>query len=598
MVERDLTPFIETLHSRISVSEVVRRYIRLTRRGNEYVALCPFHDEKSPSFTINDEKGFYHCFGCGVHGDIISFIGEKENLPFLETLDFLAKLIGLEVPKKHSISRIEPRFYEVLKAASRWFEEQLNLTSGSMARQYLKKRGLTESTITTFHLGYAPEKGLKEFLVQQGFPVNLQSEAGLVINTSNTKEPYDRFRNRVMFPIYDTKERVIAFGGRILGMGEPKYLNSPDILTFAKGNTLYALNQALKTGRREKSMIVVEGYMDVITLHQAGFISAVSPLGTALTPQQIELLWNYDSNPILCFDGDKAGYQAAERAAGRALSALKLEKSLSFCFLPQGEDPDSLIQNKGPAALKNILSHPKPLVDVIWNTFLEGRTLSTPEQKAAVKTRILQTIEAIPNSQVRHFYKQDFESRLYALFQPKFKGKTQQNQQSLPNGSGNLDIFNHRTFNQSVLGQKILLVTLINHPQIISEVAEQFASLKIITPDWDQLRKELVTLATQETELTSMQLIDYLQLHGFAPLLTELMSPTVYTHARFALPSASEEEALKGWRSVWEETQGRLRLKEDLEDATHLAKTTFTELSWERLKHLKGFSGTAKPGIK
>ena len=350
-----LTPaWLDELRARTSLSTLIGKTVKVQKAGREYKACCPFHNEKTPSFTINDEKGFYHCFGCGAHGDAIRWMTDQRGLPFMDAIKELAAGAGMDVPapdpraaKKAEQAR---GLHDVMEAAQRFFVDQLDGIEGNEAREYLKRRGITPPTRAAFGFGYAPDSRgrLKSALKEFGEP--LLVEAGLLIDPDGMepdggkgkkRDSYDRFRGRLMIPIRDIRGRVIAFGGRILGAGEPKYLNSPDTPLFDKGRTLYNIDRASPASRQSDRVIVVEGYMDVIALAQAGFGDAVAPLGTALTEHQIERLWKLSDVPLLCFDGDAPGQKAAIRAAMRALPLLRPGFSLAFATLPPGQDRKS-----------------------------------------------------------------------------------------------------------------------------------------------------------------------------------------------------------------------------------------------------------------
>lgn len=415
-----LTPqWLDELRSRITLSSLVGRTVKVTRAGREYKACCPFHHEKSPSFTINDEKGFYHCFGCGAHGDAIRWMTEHRGLGFMDAVKELAGEAGMDVPapdpRAAKKAEEQASLRDVVQAAADWFTHQLNIGSGTSARHYLARRGISERTAQAFGFGLAPDNrtALKEALAK--FPTPMLVEAGMLIAVDD-KDPYDRFRGRLMIPIRDARGRVIAFGGRILGDGEPKYLNSPDTPLFDKGRTLFNLDKASPASRQTNRVIVVEGYMDVIALAEAGIHDAVAPLGTALTEQQITMLWRMVSVPILCFDGDGAGQKAAMRAAMRALPMLQPGHSLAFAILPQGQDPDDLVRAKGPDGLNALLGEAQPLVDKLWSHEVAAGSLSTPEERAALKARLLGHADTIQDPDVRHHYREAFRARLDEYF--------------------------------------------------------------------------------------------------------------------------------------------------------------------------------------
>ena len=415
-----LTPqWLDELRSRVTLSTLIGRTVKVTRAGREYKACCPFHNEKTPSFTINDEKGFYHCFGCSAHGDAIRWMTDQRGLSFMDAVKELAAEAGMEVPapdpRAAKKAEEQASLRDVTQAAADWFTQQLGSSNGAPAREYLAKRSISEATRKAFGFGLAPESrnALKEALKK--FPTAMLVEAGMLIAVDD-KEPYDRFRGRLMIPIRDARGRVIAFGGRILGDGEPKYLNSPDTPLFDKGRTLYNLDKASPASRQTNRIIVVEGYMDVVALAEAGIADAVAPLGTALTENQLGMIWRMVPVPILCFDGDSAGQKAAMRAAMRALPLLRPGFSLSFATLPAGQDPDDIVRARGATGFTEILEGAQPLVERLWAHEVASGPLTTPEERAALKSRLLAHADAIEDADVRHHYREAFRERLDALF--------------------------------------------------------------------------------------------------------------------------------------------------------------------------------------
>ncbi len=619
----DLAPFLQTLRDRLTLTEVIRPHVKLTRKGREYTGLCPFHQEKSPSFTVNDEKGFYHCFGCGAHGDIFDFVMHKQNMPFMEAVELLANLLGLDVPRRQlesSAGSVQPKpditLYEVMEAACCWYQQQLNLAQGALARACFEQRGLLPETMARFRLGYAPEHGLQAVLQKQGFSEQLMMQAGLIGRAQERNTTYDRFRNRLIFPIWDAKSRVIAFGGRILKEGEPKYLNSPDTPTFIKGKTLYAYNMALPVVRQRDplapALIVVEGYMDVLAMHQAGLKSAVAPLGTALTPEQMALLWRGAEDPILCFDGDTAGTRAAHRAAQRALAILKVGQTLRFCFLPSGEDPDSLLRSGRADEFHQILKNPQPLVDVLWSIFMQGRVFSTPEQKAIARRDVGQLMKEIADPDVRHFYREEFNNRLLAITEPKGKFPSRSDSgyaQPRPFFKSALNSATSmaRSFpvsrvapNKNHLGHKILLATLLNHPTLIEDTAESFMLLSDNAGSYDELRQAILSIMAENPALLAAELQDLLKQKGFSSLLGELLTPQIYSHAPFAKETVAREEALAGWKEVWHRTVAKHYLAAETCRTAAAVRDQFNEETWERFKFLKNqvvFKKDDKKGV-
>jgi DNA primase len=421
-----LTPqWLDELRARVTLSGVISRTTRLTKAGREFKACCPFHNEKTPSFTVNDEKGFYHCFGCGAHGDAIRWMTDQRGLAFMDAVQELAAEAGMEVPapdpKAAKATEERDSLHDVMAAAQASFVEQLAGPEGEKARAYLATRGFDAHTIQRFGFGYAPagRQSLRQALSR--FPEEKLIEAGLRIAVDG-KEPYDRFRGRLMLPIEDARGRVIAFGGRILESGStdaPKYLNSPDTPLFDKGRTLYNLHRAGPLARQSGRLIVVEGYMDVIALSAAGIGECVAPMGTALTERQIEMLWRLVETPILCFDGDTAGQRAAMRALSRALPLLRPAHSLKIVRLPTGLDPDDLIKRGGAKAMEQALGGAASLVDVLWDHEAGALPLATPEAKAGLKARLLAHVETIGDADVKALYRRELLERFSTFAFPR-----------------------------------------------------------------------------------------------------------------------------------------------------------------------------------
>lgn len=419
--------WLDQLKSRITLSALIQRTVKLTRAGREWKACCPFHSEKTPSFYVNDQKGFYHCFGCQQHGGAIDWMMEQHGLEFMDAVKELAGEAGMDVPAPdpQAAQRAEKRagLHDVMADAQRWFVNQLAAPSGAQARAYLERRGIDAHTIQRFGFGWAPDdkQALKKALPQ--YEERMLIEAGLLIEVEN-KIPYSRFRGRVMLPIQDARERVIAFGGRILEDrdGVAKYLNSPDTPLFDKGRTLYNIHRAAAASRKTERVVVAEGYMDVIAMAAAGFEDAVAPMGTAVTEGQIELLWRMADKPVLCLDGDAAGKRAAMRAAERALPLLRPGNSLQVVQLPTGLDPDDLIKRDGPRALETLLASPKSLLDLVWEHERDASPLNSPEDKAGLKARLMQHTDAIQHPDIRSLYRREWLDRYGAFaFPPRAK---------------------------------------------------------------------------------------------------------------------------------------------------------------------------------
>jgi len=538
-----LTPaFLDELRMRTSLSTLIGRTIKVQKAGREYKACCPFHNEKTPSFTINDEKGFYHCFGCGAHGDAIRWMTDQRGLPFMEAVKELAAAAGMDVPAPdpRAAKRAEQArgLHDAMAAAQRFFEEQLGGIDGADARAYLGKRGISDATRRTFGFGYSPDgRGrLKTALKEFGEPILV--EAGLLIDPDGAepdggqarkRDSYDRFRGRLMFPIRDIRGRVIAFGGRILGAGEPKYLNSPDTPLFDKGRTLYNIDRASPASRQTGRVIVVEGYMDVIALDQAGFGEAVAPLGTALTEHQIERLWKMVEVPLLCFDGDSAGQKAAIRAANRALPLLRPGHSLAFATLPAGQDPDDLIRASGRQAMEAVLNNAEPLIERLWKYEVSSAPLDTPEQKAALKQRLRAISDAIAHPDVRAHYAHEFRERYDALFfarraaapaQQRFQGgnagsagRWQRDKRGnwkppIPPAGTEVRAIGASGMERHLL--RAVLAGLLRHPAQIATHREMLSSLQIGDPLLAQLLAAMISFSFRKETVETQALLTIL----------------------------------------------------------------------------------------
>ena len=494
------TTFLDELRARTTLSTLIGRTVKVTKAGREFKACCPFHNEKSPSFTINDEKGFYHCFGCGAHGDAIRWMTDQRGLPFMDAVKELAANAGIEVPAAdpRAAERAERAnsLYDVMTAAADWFTEQLGSIAGSEARSYLEQRGLNAATIKAFGIGYAPDSRGKLRAALAKFGDAALIEAGLLISVDE-KEPYDRFRGRLMIPIRDPRGRVIAFGGRILGAGEPKYLNSPDTPLFDKGRTLYNLDRAAAAARKGGRVIVVEGYMDVIALAQAGYEESVAPLGTALTEDQIARLWRVSDCPIICFDGDSAGQKAALRAINRALPYLEPGKSLQFVTLPAKLDPDDVVRKQGKAAFDGFLADAKPLDQFLWSAEQFAEPLVTPEARAGFGKRLRDHARMIRDEDVRTQYLAVFSQRLREFFTPNIASgrKFFSEKRGFAPPSATL------TGGVAVLGIDqatiipAIFSALTRHPHLITRYAESIGRLAIGSQEMRQFRQLLFDAA-------------------------------------------------------------------------------------------------------
>ncbi len=417
--------FIDEIKSRLRLSDVIGKTVKLRRQGREYVGLSPFNKEKTPSFYVNDDKGFYHDFSSGKNGDLISFLQETERLSFTEAVERLASEAGVPLPtpdpRSAEVERERQSLSDWLEVAAKWFESALRRPEGAEARAYLTRRGLPESEWARFRLGFSPpgRTALKDYLIAKGGQPRELVETGVLIAPEDGGAPYDRFRDRIIFPITDARGRVVSFGGRAMDpQARAKYLNGPETSLFHKGGTLYGLAEARKllaAAADGSALVVVEGYMDAIACQRAG-VAAVAPLGTALTEDQMEAVWRLHPEPTLCFDGDAAGQRAASRVVDRALPLLKPGRSFRFALVTGGKDPDDVLRDQGAAVLKAQLAQTQPFVEVLFNRERDLETLDTPERRAGLKGRLRSAANSIADKDLSGAYRDDLLARLDALF--------------------------------------------------------------------------------------------------------------------------------------------------------------------------------------
>lgn len=569
--------FLDDLKHRLTLSDVIGRKVKLVRKGREHEGLCPFHNEKTPSFTVNDQKGFYHCFGCGAHGSVFDFVMETEGLGFREAVEALAGEAGLEMPKE---SREEAQkaaarksLTEVMEVVTDWYAAQLHRQVGQEALAYLRRRGLSDAAIETYRIGYAPASrtALKDDMAQRGIPEEDLVATGMLIKPDEgpRREAYDRFRDRVMFPIPDRQGRVIAFGGRALDPeAKAKYLNSPETQIFHKGATLYNWARAREASYKTGQVMVVEGYMDVIALGEAGIDHAVAPLGTALTEEQLQHLWQMGDEPILAFDGDNAGRRAASRAAERALPLLKPGKSLRFVFLPDGQDPDDLVRAEGKAAIEHLCDGAEPLSAYLWATLTEGVVADTPERRAGFEKSVFQKLGDIADETIKSLYMRDFRSRIWDHFKGARTGgggrtpRTAWGKRAQPAATGLLK----RTMLGRTSGagadmkntQAVMLLTLAHHPELLVRFEEDVARLDIADSGLAGLRDVLVGLSTSGKPLDPEGVLSHIGATDHGRTLEGLKSH----HPKKACWPAWPEAALSDAMTYFEQALARFRYLE------------------------------------
>jgi DNA primase len=518
--------------------------VPLKRAGREWKGLSPFNKEKTPSFTVNDQKGFYHDFSSGKHGDIFTFVMETEGLSFPEAVEKLAGEAGVELPKpdpqfeRHEKQRLG--LFDALEAAARLFADALQAREGRAALGYAERRGLSPETLQQFRIGFAPnaKDALKAALLKQGFTEAQLLETGLLVKPDDGRATYDRFRNRLVIPILDAKSRVIAFGARALDPdAAPKYLNSPETSLFDKGSTVFNFARARKAAFDNGELIVVEGYMDVIALHQAGFANTVATLGTAFTERQMEFLWQLAAEPVVCFDGDRAGEAAAARAIDRMLPNLREGRSFRFAFLPEGCDPDDLVRTKGASALSQCLAGARPLIDALWQRELKAHATDTPERRAAFEARLDALLAEIANARVREHYRREVKNRLFALWRE--QGSRRKPGADAPQTARRIG----PPPIQSPYGfATVITLALINHPWLIDRFAEEVSALDIRDRKLASLLATVTSLILEDGRPTAERIAERIEASGHGKFFAELLRDSAFKRVGFLDPESPKED--------------------------------------------------------
>ncbi|WEX76478.1 DNA primase [Sinorhizobium numidicum] len=582
--------FLDEIRDRVPISDVIGKRVTWDRRKTnvprgDYWACCPFHGEKSPSFHCEDRKGRYHCFGCGVSGDHFRFLTDLEGLSFPEAVQQIADLAGVAMPQPDPQAERREKertsLLDVMELATQFFQDQLQTANGAKARAYLRERGLNGRTIETFRLGFAPDSrnALKEFLAGKGVGKEQIEDCGLVVHGPDIPVSYDRFRDRIMFPILSSREKVIAFGGRAMSPDAPaKYLNSNETELFHKGNVLFNFTRARRASQGADgagTIIAVEGYMDVIALHQAGIENAVAPLGTALTENQLDLLWKMTPQPVLCFDGDGAGIRAANRAVDLALPHLKPGRSVRFAMLPDGKDPDDLVRHEGREPFDKVLANARSLAEMVWLREVQGGDFDTPEKRAELEARLRQVTSVIADESVRRHYGQDMRDRLNAFLQgsaPPFRsqrrsfdrGGRQGGRRSMPPtdpvmgavveagtaGSSKLNQMMKaaRSVRPPVLRESVLALTIVNHPQLLFDEYDEISTIEFDHRDLQRCWAAVLNAAaTNGPRLTRESLVEQLEAEGFGALIGALDQQVRYARLWTATIAAATEDAREGY---------------------------------------------------
>jgi DNA primase len=619
--------FLDELKARLPVSEVVGRRVKLVRSGREFKGLSPFNKEKTASFFVNDQKQAWFDFSSGKNGSIFDFVMESEGVSFPEAVERLAQMAGVALPK---VSREDEQrdahrktLHDVMEIAAKFFQETLASKAGAKARGYLADRGLDAATQLKFRLGYASAErfALKDYLGKQSIPVEDLVEAGLLIAGDDIPLPYDRFRDRVMFPIADLRGRTIAFGGRALEKDAPaKYLNSPETPLFHKGGTLYNIAAARQAAHDGATVVAVEGYVDVIAMVTAGFAAAVAPLGTALTEDQLGLLWKMADEPVLCFDGDGAGMRAAYRAVELAMPRLKPGKSLKFALLPQGQDPDDLLRSAGRDAVKDVVDAARPLADMLWARETEGHQFDTPERRAALEARLNEVTSGIGDDAVRKYYRQDFSARLSQFFAPaaprgnfqrgpgeawrqnsRERGQWQPRNgapQRPPTGGKHVPYVVvsrqlasspvHRGHRTAVPRREALILqAALNYPWLLHDHLEELSQLEFRHADAEKLKSALIDIAAHAAAADAEAVRAELAQRGLAEVMARIDASITTASVWGARPDAAPDDVLVTWQQLVALHRQWHSLTKELKDAEQALGQDTSEANYLRLRDVK-----------
>ena len=585
--------FLDDIRDRVPISDVIGRHVTWDRKKTntsrgDWWACCPFHGEKSPSFHCEDRKGRYHCFGCGVSGDHFKFLTELESLNFPEAVQRVADMAGIPMPvqdpQEARRERQRASLEDVMEMAASFFEQELQGARGAKARAYLRDRGLSGRTIAAFRLGYSPDSrsALKEHLASRGVDKDQIEACGLVVHGPEIPVSYDRFRDRIMFPILSSRERVIAFGGRALAPGAPaKYLNSNETELFHKGNVLYNYARARRASGQDGTLIVVEGYMDVIALAQAGIDTAIAPLGTALTENQLKLAWRVTPQPVLCFDGDEAGQRAANRTVDLALPLIGAGRSLKIAVLPPGKDPDDLVRQDGREPFDQLVAVARPLADVVWSREAGSGVFETPESRAELEARLRQTVSLIADESLRRHYQQDMRDRMQAFFGTGYAsrgagkgGRGAYGQDSYGHGgyrqggsrdgggarpgpqAGRAMAVSERLARSGLvrghadlpsLRETVLVMTVVNHPQMLHDEFDELAALEFDDKGLMRVMQVMLDAASAGGRFDRERLIEALEADGQGGFIARLESQVRNARIWTATVEAAAEDAREGY---------------------------------------------------
>ena len=569
--------FLDELRMRLNISDIVRAKIKLDKHGNTFKACCPFHNEKTPSFVVDDKRGNYHCFGCGEHGDIFSFTMKHDGVDFPTAIERLAQQAGVVMPKSEPANpemyKKRTGLYELMEQACQYYQRALNTPAGKSAREYVVNRGITPKALADFRLGYTPHgNDMIGFLEKKDFTKAQMMDAGLVREKDGRH--YCFFRNRLVFPVIDKRNRVVAFSCRILDGDGPKYINSQETPIYNKGSMLYGAHLI----KREKDIYVAEGNVDVIAMHIAGFTGTVAPLGTAMTENQISELWKLTNTPVLCFDGDSAGYKAAERAINRALPMLKPDYSMSVVFMPKGEDPDTLIKKKGVAEMKKYLDGAKGLFDCLWDFEKEHSNMDTPEGKAGFEKSIKSKVFEIQDEAVKGYYLNAIKDKLFEKrsFKPFKKFEKSGKFGKQPEGPKPKGVKYNRDMNL-----KAIMASLLNYPEVFSKIENDLLNVEVLSKS---KLYEATYMILEEGGLTSEELIEGLKSEGHSDAISKVLNIELYTHFQWCRPDQDKVVVEEKVSSIISEI---LKQQSDVQNKQSLRNSDLSEEDLQKLLEKK-----------
>ena len=541
---------IDEIKTRIKVSDIVSKKVKLAAKGKEFIGLSPFSNEKTPSFTVSDEKGFYHCFSSGEHGSVFDFVMKTENLSFKEAVKKLASYAGIKIEesayKKEDVivqNKIK-NLKDILKISSTWYHHNLKreLKTNKYLQEIFKKRNFNETIINNFCLGYAPKKNdtIYNYLKSKNFSSKDILDSGLIIISSKNNEKFDRFNNRIIFPIYDYFSNVVGFGGKALSENQiGKYVNSPSTDVFKKGDLLFGWQQCKNNPIQKNELYIVEGYTDVISMHNAGFKNTVAPLGTAISIKQIIYSWRISKEPTLCMDGDEAGQKASKRIPELIFPYLKPGYSLNFVKLPSGEDPDSLILSDNLKDLSLFFESKSSLVDYVWNNLIYGKNFNTPEKRAELEEEINRLIRLINDFTVKKNYKNFFREKFFQEF--KFSGKRIQNKEKKEY------LLNKNIININKITERVLIGTIILYPNLLKNVSDKFKSINFTHEKFNNIKDLIVEFFNKKKTIENLDIRATLLNSKYRRIILEIIDKSILLHAPYLKNKSNIGLILKGW---------------------------------------------------